>query len=68
MITTYTYGLFDSHDTCIDSTNIDEENMDFAMELFKEFDKHEHYGITESSGHYVELLETVEEDYDPEEG
>ena len=66
-VKTYTYGLYDSHDTWLDSTNIDEDNIDFALELFKEFDKHEHYGITESSGHYVVLIGTPEEDYDPEE-
>lgn len=61
---TYTYGLFDSHDQQLDTTNIDEENLDLAMDLFLEFGENQHgvkYSINSLSGHYVLLLEEVED-------
>ena len=61
---TYTFGLFDSHNQQIDVTNIDENSLDLAMDLFMQFAPSEGYCISELSGHYVTLIEEVEEDDD----
>jgi hypothetical protein len=51
----YKFGLLDEHDQTIDVTNIDENNPDFAMELFREFAPKEGYHI--KPDWYVVLLE-----------
>lgn len=63
-ITTYTFGLFDSHDQLIDQTNIDENNLDFAWNLFVEFSKSENYKdiLSDTAQYHVELLEEVPEE------
>lgn len=49
----YIYTLYDARDQAIDETSIDEDSPELAMCLFREFDVHEGYGITDDSGHYV---------------
>ena len=63
-IMTYTFGLYDSHDQLIDSTNIDENNPDFAWDLFVEFSKHESYKDinSDTAQYHVELIEEVPEE------
>lgn len=65
-IMTYTFGLFDSHDQLIDQTNIDENNLDFAWQLFVEFSKNESYKdiLSETAQYHVELIEEVPEEVD----
>lgn len=67
-ITTYTFGLFDSHDQLIDQTNIDENNQDFAWQLFVEFSasgQESYKNINSDTAQYhVELLEEVPEEVD----
>jgi hypothetical protein len=63
-ITTYTFGLFDSHDQLIDQTNIDENDAQFAWQLFVEFSAHESYKDinSDTAQYHVELIEEVPEE------
>ena len=62
----YRFGLFDSHDQLIDQTNINEDDPDFAMELFIGFGPDEDYYVDDTTGHYVELLEETDEEDEEE--
>jgi hypothetical protein len=56
----YLFGLYDgSGDQLMDTTNINEDNPDLAMELFQDFSREEGYRIREDW--FVVLLEETEE-------
>ncbi len=53
----YVFGLYDGGDRLIDTTNVDENDPELAMELFTQFAANENYSIDDTTGHYVMLLD-----------
>ena len=52
----YRFGLYSKNDDLLDSTNIDENDPVYAMELFKEFASHENYSLYDLEDCHIELL------------
>ena len=60
----YMFGLFDKNGKLIDTTEIDENNPEFAMTLFEEFSATEEHDVHDGSGHTVKLMQQVSQKLD----